>query len=142
MKVVFADSLYWIAVFRPNDPWSDAAGKARKSLGDVRIVTTDEMLGEFLNALRETTLLRSLAVRAVRAILENPNVRVIPQSRDSFLRGLDLYESRADKQYSLPDCISMSTMRAEGLERVLTNDHHFEQERFEVLMRERSPGSR
>ncbi len=44
MKAVFADSLYWIAIARPGDPWSAAARKARAELGDVRIVTTDEVL--------------------------------------------------------------------------------------------------
>jgi hypothetical protein len=42
-------------------------------------------------------------------------VRVVPQSRDSFLAGMALYGSRPDKGYSLTDCISMQTMRKEGL---------------------------
>jgi hypothetical protein len=25
MKTVFADSVYWIALVKPNDPWGDAA---------------------------------------------------------------------------------------------------------------------
>jgi hypothetical protein len=43
---------------------------------------------------------------------------------------LALYQSRLDKGYSLTDCISMQTMRREGLTEVLTNDRHFEQEGF------------
>jgi predicted nucleic acid-binding protein len=49
--------------------------------------------------------------------------------------------SRADKEYSLPDCISMNAMKDESLARILTHDHHFEQEQFEVLMRRGSPSS-
>jgi len=139
MNAVFADSHYWMAVTKPNDPWSAAADEARRSLGPVIIVTTDEMLTEFLTALCKSPRLRELAVNAVRAIIRNPNVKVIPQSRDSFLRGLSLYESRTDKEYSLPDCISMDTMRHESLARVLTNDHHFEQEGFEILMKRNPP---
>ncbi len=70
----------------------------------------------------------------VRAILENPNVRVMPQTRDSFLKGLIFYETRSDKEYSLTDCISMNVMKAESLGEVLTNDHHFDQEGFSILI--------
>jgi predicted nucleic acid-binding protein len=135
MNAVFADSHYWIAVTKPNDPWSAAAGEAKRSLGNVITVTTDEMLTEFLTALCKSAGLRELAVKAVREIIKNPNVKVIPQSRDSFLRGLDRYEARIDKQYSLPDCISMNAMKDRSLTRILTNDHHFEQEGFEILMK-------
>jgi len=42
-------------------------------------------------------------------------------------------ESRPDKEYSLTDCLSMLTMRREGMTEVLTNDHHFTQEGFQIL---------
>ena len=58
---------------------------------------------------------------------------VLPQTHDSFLEGLALYESRLDKAYSLTDCISMQVMRREGLTDVLTNDHHFTQEGFHII---------
>jgi predicted nucleic acid-binding protein len=63
-------------------------------------------------------------------LLASSVIRVIPQSRGSFLAGLELYRARPDKGYSLVDCISMQTMRQEGLTEVLTNDRHFEQEGF------------
>ena len=141
MKTVFADSAYWIAVVKPHDQWSDAAKKARDSLGSARLITTDEVLTEFLAALGSSgQKLRQQAGKMVRAIIANPNVKVIPQSRDSFLRGLEFFESRGDKSYSLTDCISMNAMRAEDLTEVLTNDHHFEQEGFTVLMRKQAQG--
>jgi len=51
MNTAFADSHYWIAVVRPNDQWADAAKKARESLGNAHLVTTDEVLTEFLAAM-------------------------------------------------------------------------------------------
>jgi predicted nucleic acid-binding protein len=59
----------------------------------------------------------------------------VPQIRESFLSGLQLYRDRPDKGYSLTDCISMQTMRREELTEVLTNDRHFEQEGFRALFR-------
>ena len=62
-------------------------------------------------------------------------MRVVPQSRESFLSGLALYSARPDKRYSLTDCISMQTMRREGIDEALTSDRHFEQEGFQALFR-------
>ena len=136
MRAVFADSLYWIAIARRGDPWSAAAHRAKAELGEVRIVTTDEVLAEFLTALSGGgPKLRQQAAGIAREIIANSNVRVIPQSRDSFLGGLKFYEQRRDKEYSLTDCVSMNAMRAESLSEALTNDHHFEQEGFAILMK-------
>lgn len=59
---------------------------------------------------------------------------MLEQTRRSFLGGIGLYQARPDKQYSLVDCISMRWMRSLGIKDVLTNDRHFEQEGFNVLM--------
>jgi len=47
---------------------------------------------------------------------------------------LELYARRLDKEYSLTDCISMNVMRDEGITDILTNDHHFTQEGFTILI--------
>ena len=138
MKTTFADSLYWIAIVRPNDSWGPSAKAAREKLGEAILVTTDEVLTEFLAALGASgAALRQKAVKMVRAILANANVKVMPQARDGFLRGLQKYEDRLDKEYSLTDCISMNVMETQGISEVLTNDHHFEQEGFVVLMKDK-----
>ena len=76
---------------------------------------------------------RALAVKAVRGILDNPNVKVLPQTSSDFYGGISFYESRLDKEYSLVDCRSMNAMRSLGLADVLTNDRHFAQEGFTIL---------
>jgi uncharacterized protein len=80
--------------------------------------------------------MRRKALTNTERILNNAGVRVVPQSRASFLSGMALYGARPDKGYSLTDCISMQTMRREGLTEVLTNDRHFEQEGFRALFRD------
>jgi nucleoside-diphosphate-sugar epimerase len=108
-----------------------------QAIGDAFHITTDEVLTEFLNALAEGgEHLRTQAVRMVRQIQSNSGVTVLPQSRDSFLRALDLYKQRPDKNYSLTDCVSMNAMRAENITDTLTNDHGFEQEGFTVLIKQ------
>jgi len=99
-------------------------------------VTTDEVLSEFLTALSSGgPQVRTRAVNTVRRILANADITVITQSHDSFLKALDRYSSRTDKQYSLTDCSSMNAMAAVGITEALTDDHHFEQEGFTVLIR-------
>ncbi len=136
MKTVFADTVYWIAVFRPADPWAVVAHRARQRLGPARLVTADEVLVEFLAALSAGgPLVRLRAALFIRRLLVHPQVMVLPQTRERFLQGLALYQQRQDKNYSLTDCIAMNAMREASVTEVLTSDRHFEQEGFRVLMR-------
>jgi uncharacterized protein len=50
------------------------------------------------------------------------------------MKGFELYNSRLDKGYSLTDCVSMNIMREQNITQILTNDVHFEQEGFSVLL--------
>ena len=136
MAGVFADAAFWIAVSLPNDQWHDIAVAARSRLGEVELVTTDEVLTEFMTALSKQGVHgRRAAVAVVHHILRRTDVHVLPQTRDSFLSGLARYEQRLDKGYSLPDGISMNVMESEGITEVLTSDHNFEQEGFTILMK-------
>ena len=134
MLRVFADTFYWVALIHRKDASHKAVMDWSRSVGPVRIVTTD-VLTEVLAFCSADEGLRSDAAKIVRGILAGPTVRVMPQSHEGFLRGLILYEARPDKGYSLTDCISMETMRQDGLTHVLTNDRHFEQEGFSALFR-------
>lgn len=133
---MFADTLYWGAVLHPHDQYRAQAIRARKALGEIRLVTTGEVLTELFDGLAQHgAYLREAAARPVRRILDDGRVTVYPQSRESFLAGLRLYEQRNDKGYSLVDCISMSTTRGQGIREIQTNDRHFLQEGFEVVLR-------
>ncbi len=128
---VFADTFYWIALTDSTD-----ASHLRALQVTDEIITTDEVLTEYLTFFSGAPeFMRREVALAVDDILQNPTVKVIAQSRESFLDGLKLYRDRPDKGYSLTDCISMQTMRREGLTEVLTNDRHFEQEGFRALFR-------
>jgi predicted nucleic acid-binding protein len=135
MTAAFADTLYWYGLANPHDQWHPVVLQTRARLGQVSIITTEEVLTEFLTAMSGGgAFLRRTAAALVRTILADEGTKVLPQNHFSFLRGLELYEQRADKAYSLVDCISMNSMRDEGLTGILTNDHHFTQEGFTVLL--------
>ena len=137
MKAVFADTFYWAALTSTEDSTHARALAFSRSLPPDKIITTDEVLNEYLAYFSGAQpSVRVQAGKTVSDLLVNRLVVVVPQSRESFLAGLQLYRARPDKGYSLTDCISMETMRREGLTEALTNDRHFEQEGFRALFRD------
>jgi predicted nucleic acid-binding protein len=136
MTAPFADTFYWIALADFTDSAHQLALTLTAERANSQFVTTDEVLTEYLNFFSSSPASsRCQAAAVVEDLLTSSAVRVIPQSRESFRSGLQLYGERLDKGYSLTDCISMRTMRREGLTEVLTNDRHFEQEGFRALFR-------
>jgi predicted nucleic acid-binding protein len=137
MTALFADTFYWVALADFADGAHQRALAITAERAASRIVTTDEVLTEYLTFFSTAPeSIRREAAESVAGILASQVIRVIPQSRESFLAGLQLYRARPDKGYSLVDCISMQAMRKEGLTEALTNDRHFEQEGFRALFRD------
>lgn len=135
MDEAFADAFYWIALANPADQWHDAAMQFDENNPDARLLTTEEVLTEFLNYYAEAGTRRRRIVGAMcEQILSHPNITVISQSHKSFSQGLELYRQREDKGYSLTDCISMLLMRERAIREVLTHDQHFKQESFTILL--------
>ena len=135
MRIVFADKLYWIALINSRDQWHQRAVSINAELSEARLVTTDSVLTELANFFAEYgEVMRRKVALAIRSVLSDEEVEVLSESRQTFLDGLMLYESRSDKAYSLTDCIAMNVMRKRGITDVLTNDTHFTQEGFHILL--------
>ena len=131
---VFADTFYWLAVARPRDPWHAAVSQWATANPSSTIITTDEVLTEFLNALAGAGPVgRAYAVATVRDIRSDARVMVLLQNRADFDAALALYESRPDKGYSFTDCRSMLAAKNLGIVDILTHDHHFIQEGFTIV---------
>ena len=75
-------------------------------------------------------------MKLIKDIMVNPTILVVQQIRDSFLQGLNLYENRLNKEYSLTDCIYMEVMKQLNIIGILTHDQHFSQEGFMLLFRD------
>ena len=96
MRRIFADTLYWIAITHPKDQWHQAAERASRALSGCHLVTTDDVLTEVLNAFCEAgQILRQDAVDLVRDLHADPTITVHPQSRQTFLSGLALFDAKA-----------------------------------------------
>lgn len=134
MRQVFADTFYWVALINPEDDWHKQVLKISNSLSETLLITTEEVLVEVLAFYSKSGYhLRKRTVSFVNSILENSQIQVIEQTHQSFILGLELYQQRLDKGYSLTDCISMNTMKRLGITEVLTHDLHFTQFGFMIL---------
>ncbi len=137
MPRAFADTSFWQGRYFRQDQWHQAALDAEGRLGHpLDLVTTQEVLTEFLDSVSGNQYTRLVGVRVIEEIYRDPDITVFAQTAETFAKGFELYRSRMDKGYSLVDCISMNTMDELGITLILTSDHHFNQEgRFITLMR-------
>ena len=132
MKPVFADTSFYIALVNPRDVHHpDALAYMRNHRG--RVTTTDYVLIEVGNWLSHVGD-RPSFVALMRQLETDPELTVVPGSRDLFEQGYELYKARADKAWSLTDCISFVVMKQLGLSEALTADRHFGQAGFTVLL--------
>lgn len=134
MKVVFADTGYWVAVLNPKDDWNNRANELSRSLGKFRIVTSEMVLDELLAGLSKLAV-RAMAIRGVDAIRTNPNIEVVPQTSLQFGEAFGMYRHMLDKEWSLTDCASFALMKERGITDALAHDRHFEQAGFVALLR-------
>ena len=133
MITVFADTYYYLALLNADDQ-DHARAVAWTADFSGRIVTTDAVLTEVADGLSRGPG-RAAAVGLIRALLADPAVMVVEADRALFERGLDLYEKRPDKGWSLTDCMSFVVMEDVKVEQALTADHHFEQAGFKALLK-------
>jgi predicted nucleic acid-binding protein len=133
MKAVFADAFYFVGLLNRADQHHPKVVAAARELRD-SIVTTECILAEFADALAKSAS-RRLVPQFIRDLEQDPKVRIIRASTELFRRGLQLYDERPDKEWSLTDCISFVVMKDAGVEDVLTGDKHFEQAGFKALLK-------
>jgi predicted nucleic acid-binding protein len=137
MRVVFADTVYWVAITNPRDALHIAAIKMGSQLGEHRFVTSEMVLVEVLNALSgDGDHLRCAAADLAQEIIDDPTIELVPQTAQLFRTALALYRDRPDKTWSLTDCASFLIMEQRQITEALTHDRHFEQRGYSALLRD------
>jgi len=133
MTTVFADTFYFLALL---DSREDRHSQAAKVSSDphLHIVTTEWVLAEFGDAYCHPND-RADFVGLYRSLLNHPRIKIVPGETRLFQRGVDFFEQRHDKEWSLTDCLSFVVMRDERITQALTGDKHFEQAGFTALLK-------
>lgn len=133
---VFADTSYWIAIFDPKDDLHEKALKVAQRLSTAEIVTSEMVLGEFLNSFASSgRVLRERVARSVEALRRSQQVTVTSQTPEQFEDALRLYQQAKDKDWSITDCASFNIMRDIGISIAIAYDRHFEQAGYKALLR-------
>ena len=129
---VFVDTAAWIGLLLTSDELHEQATETMHELRqqDARLITTEAILTEFLNALSAIKL-RVKAIAFVDALRTLANVEIIS---NNFENGLNLYRERTDKNWSLTDCESFVVMREREISVAFTSDKHFKQAGFVRLL--------
>jgi predicted nucleic acid-binding protein len=133
MTVVFADTFYFLALTNRRDQAHQRTVDWTAAFQG-RMVTTAWVLTEFGNHMASPRN-RPEFIATVQDLRSNPMVQSVGPDEGLFEEGLRLFAARADKSWSLTDCISFVVMQREGIREALTGDHHFEQAGFVALLK-------
>jgi len=133
MTAVFADTYFYLALLSASNQAHERAVTTLTTLARP-MVTTAWALAEVADALAKPHSCAGF-IRLHRSLLASPLTTILPPSPERFESGVELYASRANKDWSLTDCISFVVMRQMDLSDALTGDHHFEQAGFRAMLR-------
>ena len=141
MTTCFADTSFWIALSSRRDQYHPQALAWRNAVvrASSRIVTTEAVLWEWLNALSDSST-RAIAAEGHRRVLTDRRIEVVPFQAELSNAAIRLYRGRADKNWSLTDCLSFVVIERHALIEALTTDRHFEQAGFRANMLDK-PGA-
>ena len=88
MKIIFADTGYWIALLDPQDTLHHNAINLSVSLAQEQIYTSEMVLTEVLNHFsKRGTFLRQAAIALIQSVQDNPAIEIAPQTSELFYTG-------------------------------------------------------
>ena len=127
-RPVFVDSFAWIAAINKSDNYHDVCSETLTELlgKRVKLFTTN-------NALSRADF-RKAVVAFVDKLETSPSVEIITITEEIYLAAWLLYQQRMNKDWGITDCTSFEIMKRFNLKKAFTNDRHFEQAGFSVLI--------
>jgi predicted nucleic acid-binding protein len=131
----FLDTGFAIALLSPRDQYHAAAQQlaARLRANPARIVTTEAVIFEIGAALAKQAW-RPAATQFIKALRADQSVEIVATDPLLWQDAFDLFSARADKDWSLTDCLSFVVMSRRGITDALAADEHFRQAGFVPLL--------
>ncbi|CAG1010005.1 hypothetical protein PHYC_03781 [Phycisphaerales bacterium] len=132
---VFLDTHGLLAAINADDVHHSRAARLFELLHRARTptFTSDWVLAEFLSVAARRPL-RAAAARVVLDLRESALTTVVRASAQTFDAAFDLFRRRADKQWSLVDCTTITLCETLGIRHVVSHDHHFVQGGLEIML--------
>ena len=136
MTSVFLDTSGLVALVNTDDQWHQTAEATWTALtaSATRLITSSLILIELTDGLSRVHQ-RGLAIQLVDALQMSDRVEIVQVDDRLEKAGWQLFRDRADKNWGMTDCVSMSMMTERGIQDAFTADHHFEQGGFNILLK-------
>ena len=133
---IFVDTSGWLALVNKRDSWHKKAKDIRQKLIEQRCVfwVSDYVIVEIANSLSRLQF-RKIAVNLIDSILKSKELTLVRIDSEFFNASWKFYKERQDKEWSLTDCTSFTLMSRYEIKTAFTNDHHFEQAGFRILLK-------
>src|SRR3989337_3596304 len=134
---VFVDTSAWLALINKSDAFHVKAKNIRDILlhDNMQFIVTDYLIVEVANSLSKIPW-RSSAIQLINSIQLSENIRVVEINKEIYNEAWGLYSKRTDKEWGLTDCASFVVMKRYAITVAFTNDHHFEQMGYNILLKE------
>ena len=132
MKIVFADTSFYIALTTPKET-AHSAANSQSDTYTGQLLTTEYVVVELGNFYSKFGM-RSAFIAIYDAVLQDERTTVLPCDGAILKRAVELYRTRRDKEWSLTDCTSFVVMKDYDVQEALTTDHHFRQAGFTALL--------
>ncbi len=136
MNAVFLDTSGLVAVVNTDDQWHTQAEKVWSVLisSQAALVTTSLVLVELADGLSRIRH-RPLASQVVDGLRASERVTIIQSDATIEKQAWKLFRDRMDKEWGMTDCVSMTLMTEQAIDRIFTADSHFVQAGFEILVK-------
>ncbi len=108
--------------------FEDLLGKQAK------LFTTNYVIIETINALSKVEF-RKAVVEFIDKLEKSPSVEIIKITDETYNNAWRLYQQRMDKDWGITDCTSFEAMKMLDIKRAFTNDKHFEQAGFSLVVK-------
>lgn len=132
MTPVFADTTFFVAFHNRHDALHSRAVECATHL-TAPILTTEFILIEVANFFKRPAD-RGMFAALDAALRSDAATTIVPASAELYARGLELFVSRADKEWSPVDCISFFVMKERGMTEALAAEDHFRQAGLRALL--------
>ncbi len=132
---VYVDTSALIALAHKRDFLHEKAVFVYKDLleQNTRFLTTSAVLLEVGNSFSRVSH-KVYATSLFHLVQNSPAWDNILINEEWFAKGLNLFNKRLDKDWSLTDCIGIAVAESHSINKVFTSDHHFQQASFEILL--------
>jgi predicted nucleic acid-binding protein len=127
MRLIFADTSYWIALFDRKDQNHKCSVKLSVGLKSSRIIVSDFVVFETITFLNTSVKNHSLAMLFLDFIYEQDNIEVIEIGSELKEKSLQVFKDYYDKDFSFTDCSSFALMAFLSIKNAVSFDKHFSQ---------------